>query len=250
MNERHNKLCQLPVQGEMARLCERRSPELWVKAVQELPPEALKFALNASLDTLPTNANLQMWGKKASDICCLCKGFRQSLLHVLNHCQTAMELRRYSRRHDEVLKVFASFIQTHLPLHFSITIDHPSQTYSFPHHISPTNLRPDIVWWSDTHKVLWLFELTVSFESLVADAQGRKQSKYLDLVEAGRSAGYKTELITIEVGSRGMVCIDDFKTIKVALNVPQRELTELCLNVIRTTIIELFKIWGSRNTKS
>ena len=37
-------------------------------------------------------------------------------------------------------------------------------------HITPTTLRPDIVWWSDVEKQLWLFELTVSYETAVADA--------------------------------------------------------------------------------
>ena len=58
--ERHQSLCQLPVQGEMARSWESTSPELWARAVQDLPPEPLKFALNASLDTLLSNANLHM----------------------------------------------------------------------------------------------------------------------------------------------------------------------------------------------
>ena len=34
-----------------------------MRAVQCLPPEPMKFALSASLDTLPTNANLYTWGK-------------------------------------------------------------------------------------------------------------------------------------------------------------------------------------------
>ena len=59
---RHHDLCQLPLQGEMARLWDETSPALWVKAVQGLPPEPLKFALNASLNTLPTNAILHTWG--------------------------------------------------------------------------------------------------------------------------------------------------------------------------------------------
>ena len=71
-DERYQQLCQLPVQGEMARSWEEKSPNLWVKAVQALPPEPLKFALHASLNTFPTNANLHTWGKKASDSCSLC----------------------------------------------------------------------------------------------------------------------------------------------------------------------------------
>lgn len=247
-DKRHQQLCCLPTQGEMARQWEGKSPELWVKAVQTLPPEPMKFALNASLDTLPTNSNLHIWGKKAYNLCSLCKESGQSLVHVLNRCPAAMDLRRYSRRHDEVLKIMGDFIQLHLPPTFSITLDLPSVPYSFPHHITPTNMRPDIVWWSDERKELWLFELTISFESLVADSRQRKRAKYQDLVEAGQAAGYSTELITIEVGSRGMLDDVDFATLKTIMNIPQKDITTLCLQVIRATILESFKIWGSRNS--
>ena len=86
----------------------------------------------------------------------------------------------------------SNFIQAHLPPHFSITIDSLSVIYSFtlPQHAC------DIVWWSDQQRELLLFELTISFESLVAGARERKRAKYQDLVEAGSAAGYKTELIT------------------------------------------------------
>ena len=174
VDKRHQVLCQLPAQGEMARSWEETSPELWVKAVQGLPSEPLKFALNASLNTLPTNANLHTWGKKTRDNCILCQEHRQSLLHILNTCQVAMGLRRYSERHDSVLKVFGDFIKASLPPHYSVTIDLPTRNYSFPHHITPTNLRPDIVWWCERQRELWLFELTISYESLMAKA--REQS--------------------------------------------------------------------------
>ena len=193
----HLSLCQLPAQGEMARAWEDNSPVLWVRAVQQLPPEPLKFALNASLNTLPTNSNLHMWGKKASNICPLCRASSQTLSHVLNNCPMAMELRRYSHRHDAVLQVIGNFIKNHLPPQFSISIDSPSEVYRFPQHITPTNLRPDIVWWSDQRRELWLLELTVSYESGVADARARKAAKYHDLVEAGRVAGYRMKLFNM-----------------------------------------------------
>ena len=142
MDERHHDLCQLPVQGEMARSWEETSPDLWVKAVQDLPPEPLKFALNASLNTVPTIAKLHAWGKKTRDTCPLCDEHRQTLFHVLNHCQAVIDLQRYSERHDEVLK---GFIRASLPPIYTFTIDHPTQSYNFPHHITPTNVRPDSV---------------------------------------------------------------------------------------------------------
>ena len=114
-DKRHQDLCQLPAQSEMARSWEKSSPDLWVKAVQGLPLEPLKIALNASLNTLPTNAVLHMWGKKHSDTCTLCREHWQSLLHILNNCQVAMDLRRYSERHDTVLKIFGDFVKASLP---------------------------------------------------------------------------------------------------------------------------------------
>ena len=225
----------------------KQSHKSWVKAVQELPHEVMKFSINASLNTLPTNSNLQNWGKKAYSTCSLCHESRQSLSHVLNNCPRAMELRRYSKRHDEVLAILGDFIQTHLRQNFSITLELPLTTYSFPQHITPTDMRPDIVWWSEECKELWLLELTISYESQVADSCLRKRAKYQDLVEAGCMAGFRTELITIEVGSRGMLSDVEFETLKSTFNVPGKTMTSLCLQVIRTTILESFKIWCSRN---
>ena len=71
----------------------------------------------------------------------------------------------------------------------------------FPHHITPTDLQPDIVWWSDQKK-FYLFKLTISFESSVAEARAHKQTKYADLAEVGECKGYSTDTITIEIGSR------------------------------------------------
>jgi len=120
----------------MTQCWEGSSPQMWVGAVELLPPEPLKFSINAALDTLPTNINLHKWGKKVHDICPLCSS-SQSLSHVLNNCPTAMDLRRYSRRHDKVLEVLGDFIQDHLNPFYSFTIYLPSATYAFPQHITP-----------------------------------------------------------------------------------------------------------------
>ena len=52
---------------------------IWSKAVQTLPVEYMKFALNAAVDMLPHNANLHLWKKKPNDSCPLC-GERQTLV--------------------------------------------------------------------------------------------------------------------------------------------------------------------------
>ena len=134
---RLDQLCSLPVQGDMARRWEGCAAELWMRAVQGLPPEAMKFALNVSLDSLLTNSNLHTWGKKSRDTCALCSLYRQSLPHIQNNSPVVMDLHQYSRRHDEVLQILGDFAKAHLPSSFNISIDLPSSTYSFPHHNSP-----------------------------------------------------------------------------------------------------------------
>ena len=103
------------------------------------------------------------------------------------------------------------------------------------------------MWWSDQQRELWLFELTISYKSVVADAKARKRAKYHDLVEAGRAERFKTDLLTIEVGSRGMLGVSDFDAMKKAINASRKDYTDLCLQTIRTAILGSFDIWGSRN---
>ena len=113
---RHEHLCSLHTQGQMAWCWEGNSPELWVRAVEGLSPEPMKFAINAVLDTLPMNSNLRRWSKKPHETCPLCSS-HQSLCHILNNCPTALKLHRYSRRHDEVLQLLgelSNLSSTHL----------------------------------------------------------------------------------------------------------------------------------------
>ena len=201
------------------------------------------------LDTLSTNSNLCRWEKKSHDTCPLCSS-RQSLSHVTNNCPTAMNLHHYSRRHDKVLEVLGGFIQEHLPPSFGFTTDLPSSVYSFPQHITPTDNRPDIVWWCEGSRSLWLLELTVSFEPQMEDVQQRKQSKYQDLVEASRAAGYTTELIRVEVGSRGLVDASSSRPLARVLNVSHKDISNFFIAIIQTTLLKSHKIWCSRNVQN
>ena len=180
--------------------------------MQQLPPNCLKFALNAAQDTLPHNANLAVWRKEGlSSQCKLCCGGRQTLSHVLNHCKAALELRRYNTRHDSVLEVIADFVRDHLPESFEMTADLPDLPYNFPLVITPTDLRPDIVLWSQTLQSATLVELTVYYETNYVQAQTRKSDKYQDLVDAGEANGFTMEVITLEVGSQGFLNLQGFK---------------------------------------
>jgi hypothetical protein len=77
--------------------------------------EVLKFALNASIDTLPTFTNLKRWEKRASVKCHLCGNtVKQSLFHVLVYCNHTMDQGRMNWRHDSVLKHIAGCLKSAL----------------------------------------------------------------------------------------------------------------------------------------
>ena len=56
----------------------------WKSYLYNLPKGTMKFVLNASIDNLPTKANLIQWGKRTNDKC-RC-GIKETLNHVLNCC--------------------------------------------------------------------------------------------------------------------------------------------------------------------
>ena len=152
------------------------------------------------------------------------------LIHVLNCCTVARDERRYNARHDAVLRAIASSIKDCFPPSTIISADLDGE-YVFPTHITPTDMRPDIAWWNDEDKQLWLVKLTVSFETSFEGASQRKETKYEDIVAAARESGYKTTLITVEVGSRGVPHMPGFKKLSQTLHLSRSQLTNLLHHV-------------------
>ena len=125
------------------------------------------------------------------------------MIHVLNTCSVACDDRRFNGQHDSLFREIVSIITTYLPSTACITSD--LGEYSFPQHIVATDLRPDIVWWDDNVRSLYAVELTVPFETSFEKATERKIVKYEDMIQRARATGYVAELITLEVGSKGVI---------------------------------------------
>jgi hypothetical protein len=81
----------------------------------DLPRGVLKFAVNRSIDMLPTFTNLRWWGKRASVNCQLCgKMVKQTLFHVLAHCKHTYDQGRLTWSHDSVLNHIAGCLKSAL----------------------------------------------------------------------------------------------------------------------------------------
>ena len=250
-HELRENIRRLPVQGALVGDDTSLADEAWATAVSTVPNRVMKFSLNAVCDTLPHRSNLKKWGKLLSDTCPLCKEGRQTLSHILNNCQKALNLRRYTIRHDAVLQVIHQSIRDHLPDQYSCTVDLPEHGYHFPVHIHPNNgLRPDIVLWSTVLRHVCIIELTVCYESNVNDARQRKTMKYTELVQSIKSAGYRCDLYPIQVGSRGYIDIESFLPIKNLLGLTTRTFFAVLVNSVGTAITHSEQIWQYRNISS
>ena len=100
-----------------------------------------------------------------------------------------------------MLQVILDTIRTKLKPTSSLSAD-LEEDYSFPTHIVPTDLKPDIACWDDSKKVMTLVELTIPFETSFDGAVQRKEVKYEELIVEARLKEYDAALITLEVGSR------------------------------------------------
>ena len=74
-----------------------------------------------------------------------------------------------------------------------------------------------------THQRVLLIELTVCFETSFDNAAKRKRAKYTELQQCIRDAGYLATLITLEVGSRGIIHHSGFSRLKKKLRIRGRE---------------------------
>ena len=99
----------LLVQGEFMKVLEHEKTDLsWKSIIYDMPQNVLKFAVNAAIDSLPSNKNLYRWGKRLNDLCSLCHA-KGTLHHTLNNCE--MMLKRYEWRQNNVIRTFLKYIK-------------------------------------------------------------------------------------------------------------------------------------------
>lgn len=145
-----------------------------------------------------------------------------------------------------MLSIITSIAKQYLPETYQITAD-LMDTYSFPSHITPTNLRPDLVLWSDVKRRLYIAELTICFETGFEEAAERKRARYTDIAEEAQRQGYNTHILPLQVGSRGVID-NSLESLRSCLKpVPQRKWQAFLIDIAVVTINESHRIWCERN---
>ena len=136
--------------------------------------------INASIDTLPTPANLRRWKCAISDKCKLC-GNKGTTNHILNCCKIMLNSQRYTWRHNNLV----NFIVTNVDSQFKVCSDLPGFEApgggTIPPEICVTNLKPDIVIVDERTKTLHIYKLTMPSISNIEARHTEKNKQILAL---------------------------------------------------------------------
>ena len=248
-------LKKLVVQGDLLNLAHSEESDItWRSAIYSLPRRVLSFAINSSIDTLPTFRNLKLWGKKMSSNSKLC-GNTQTLLHVLAGCKTMLDQGRYTWRHNCVLNHIEMYIRG-LTNNANIISDLPGRSLSgltIPPEVPiVTSARPDLVIHYSDANVIKIIELTVPFETNIEKEHTFKTNKYATLIQDIKDKQISSELTCVEVGCRGYVSESNkirLTTILKSLDIKpsKRQVKELTLSLSKLALLTSFVIFKCKD---
>ena len=222
--------------------------ELW-----NMESNRLSFIIRATYDVLPSPTNLHLWFGEDPD-CLQCAapaslkhilvGGKTSLTQgrytwrhnqVLKCLATELEQKRVTTnampRNAQATfpQLTSSFIREgdkqrsnrtpadSCPLNaardWEMRVD-LNQRLIFPPAIAVTNLRPDLVLWSNSCRRAFIIELTVPWEDAIDEAHERKTLRYANLAAEAEERGWSVRVRPVEVGCRGFVASSTTRLLK------------------------------------
>ena len=243
----------LTVQGNTLALAVAEKCDLsWQSYMFGLKHGTLKFIANASIDTLPTQANLKRWKKSTSDLCPLCRG-RQTTNHVLNICKVGMDTGRWTWRHNNIVNYVVNNVDREK---YTVYSDLPGHTAagggSIPPEICVTVQKPDIVIIDKVSKSMHLFELTCPLEEHIEKRHKDKTDKYAHFVADCTSETMSCSLTCFEVSSRGLITPRNGEHLKTLHSFIQKgiKLSVFKKNISALSVLSSFHIWLCRSDPS
>jgi len=185
----------------------------WSNHIALINPTISNFARKALMRCLPTNSNLFRWGKLPTDSCPNCSGL-ETENHILNNCPVSAQQGRYTWRHNAVLRLLTSHIQTHLSGDDELFVDLPD--FKNPEELY-TNILPDITVLHN-HKA-YILELTCCYEKNLESSMLYKMEKYKDPASSCKRS-IPFVVATAEVSSLGFISTSRLTKFCTSIGVP------------------------------
>ena len=249
------KINSLIMQGDFLSLIKEEDTNVtWKSYLWDLPRGVAKFAVNSSLNTLPSGDNLRRWGKRVSDICGICNcNSKQTLNHILSSCRVSLEQGRFTWRHDSVLRTLCRSVGGQLRVGYQLFADMVGHQAPGGNVIPPdlfsTSQRPDVVILNEEARDVIIFELTCPFDNNISTAHDFKTNKYSSLVTDLENLGFKVDLFCVEISVRGQVSKSNRARLKSFLfrSTGIRKCTDLIVKLSRASLLGSFSIFCARN---
>ena len=95
---------------------------------------------------------------------------------------------------------------------------------------------------------MYIIELTICFESGFDEAAARKVSRYSELAEDASANGYRTTIIPVQIGSRGVLEEEYLTSLRQCLiPISSRKWKEFLIAITSAALTESHRIWCDRN---
>jgi len=235
-------------QGDLLRLVADMDKDIsWKSYIYNLPKGTMKFILNASINTLPTLSNLKQWGKSSSDKCPHCAQ-KETTFHILNGCKIFLDQGRYTWRHDCLVNYLYKIAKNS---DFEVYADLKGKNTSggtIPADILVTAERPDLVLINRSEKLIYMYELTVPYETRLDKAHNLKSEKYDSLGTDLVNLGWRVIYYPFEVGSRGLIPQSTKDSLYKLLKLTQEDITPKTLYSLSSKLITVcsYKLFIAR----
>ena len=131
---------------------------------------------------------------------------------------------------------------------WKLLVDSVNAKISFPSCVALTTLRPDIVLYSTSRRIVFWMELTVCAEDRFSVSNSRKDRRYADLADQCRANGWQVVSFSVEVGVRGFIP-DSLRRALKALGFSDRRIKFICNLCSKTSLRSSYIIWLRRQQK-
>ena len=248
-----------------------------------MPVNLSSFCISSTYDTLPSPSNLKRWKLTTEASCFLCNKDPCTTSHILGDCKVALSQGRFTFRHDNVLRIIITIIRSSIK-NIKSTVPASNQpikikfvkkgtrvknknsspsgilhqasdwvllgdldgSFSFPSHIAFTELRPDIVIFSNKLKRVILIELNCPCEENMEAWHNAKVNKYMPLKSVTENNGWNVDLFAVEVGARGY-CSRSVLCCFKSLGLRNRTINTTIKQLSKCSMECSFCIWLARN---
>ena len=144
---------------------------------------------------------MSLWKKTTNSLCSACVN-PQTLQHVVSTCNVHLEQRRFTWRHNSILKTLAEYLSS-IKKNYLIYAD--IEGFDNPSVITGPDDRPNMIVINNTKDKICVVELTVGFQTNIAKNCKRKEIRYKDLCSSLKQRFGNVKYFNLSMGAIGII---------------------------------------------